>query len=177
MRKCTRSTIPLAAAAETRSPFEQNLGTVAERSTTRDRNLSLLLLVVAAHQRLGRLVDRELSADGVESGDYALLSLVGVRGPVRLTEVAAALGMRITTASDAVRRLESRGHVARLPNPDDGRSWLFELTGAGDDEWRRGWPALRRIDGILDELLDDRPSVRQALLELGDAAEAALTDG
>ena len=122
---------------------------MAERRRTRDPNLSLLLLVVAAHQRLGRLVERELSSDGVEPADYALLSLIGVRGPARLTEVAAALGTRITTASDAVRRLESRGHVARLPNPDDGRSWLFELTEAGDDEWRRGWAALRRIDAIL----------------------------
>jgi DNA-binding MarR family transcriptional regulator len=149
---------------------------VAERRRTRDPNLSLLLLVVAAHQRLGRLVERELSSDGVEPADYALLSLIGVRGPARLTEVAAALGMRITTASDAVRRLESRGHVARLPNPDDGRSWLFELTEAGDDEWRRGWAALRRIDAILAESLDDQPAVREALLELGAAADAALTE-
>ena len=39
---------------------------MAERRRTRDPNLSLLLLVVAAHQRLGRLVERELSSDGVE---------------------------------------------------------------------------------------------------------------
>ena len=149
---------------------------MAERSTVRESRLSLLLLVVAAHQRVGRLVDRELSADGVESGDYALLSLIGVRGPVRLTEVATALGMRITTASDAVRRLESRGQVSRIPNPEDGRSWLFELSEAGSEEWRRGWPALRRIEKILDGLLEDRAAVRAALLELGDATERALTE-
>ena len=149
---------------------------MAERPTTTERRLSLLLLVVAAHQRLGRLVDRELSADGVESSDYALLSLIGVRGPVRLTEVASELGMRITTASDAVRRLESRGHVSRVQNPADGRSWLFEVSDAGDEAWRQGWPALRRIEAILDQRLDDRAAVRAALLELGDAAERALTE-
>ena len=71
---------------------------MARRPATSERRLSTLLLVVAAHQRLGQLVERELSADGVESSDYALLSLIGVRGPVRLTEVAAELGMRLTTA-------------------------------------------------------------------------------
>jgi hypothetical protein len=46
-----------------------------------ERRLSLLLLVVAAHQRMGQLVERELAADGVAASDYALLSLVGARGP------------------------------------------------------------------------------------------------
>src|SRR3954451_14266488 len=86
-----------------------------------ERRLSLLLLVVAANQRMGQLVERELAAEGVEAADYALLSLIGVRGPVRLTEVAGERGMPRTTASDAVRRLEAGGRVERLPNPEDGR--------------------------------------------------------
>ena len=44
------------------------------------KRLSLLLLVVAASQRLGQLVERELAADGVGSNDYALLSLIGYVG-------------------------------------------------------------------------------------------------
>ena len=112
----------------------------------------------------------------VDARDYALLSLVGVRAPVRLTEAAAELGMRLTTASDAVRRLEARGHVARIPNPADGRSWLFELSLEGDEEWRRGWPALRRIQASLEGLLGDQATVRSALVELGDALERALTE-
>src|SRR3954471_20184551 len=87
-----------------------------------ERRLSLLLLLVAAHQRMAQLVDLELAADGVESTGYALLSLIGVRGPVRLTEVAGELGMSLTTASDVMRRLEGRGHVRRTANPQDGRS-------------------------------------------------------
>src|SRR5438045_6356865 len=97
-----------------------------------ERRLSLLLLLVAANQRMGQLVDLELAADGVESNGYALLSLIGVRGPVRLTEVAAELGMPLTTASDVMRRLEARRHVRRTPNPEDGRSFLFELSANGD---------------------------------------------
>ena len=40
-----------------------------------------------------------------------MLSLIGVRGPVRLTEIASQLGMPLTTASDVMRRLESRHRV------------------------------------------------------------------
>ena len=139
-----------------------------------ERRLSLLLLVLAANQRLGQLVERELASDGVEAADYGLLSLVGVRGPARLTEVAAELGMPLTTASDAMRRLEARGYAARGPNPEDGRSVLFALTAAGDDEWRRGWPALQRINKFLQEELDDPAVVREALERLGEAFSAGL---
>ena len=149
---------------------------MAQRPTAGEKRLSILLLVVAAHHRVGRLVERELSADGVAVRDYALLSLIGVRGPVRLTEVAEELGMRLTTASDAVHRLEAREHVARVANPDDGRSWLFELSPEGDREWRRGWPALRRIQATLERLLEDQTAVRSALVELGEAVERALTE-
>jgi DNA-binding MarR family transcriptional regulator len=134
------------------------------------------LLLVAAHQRMTQLVERELAADGVDSNGYALLSLVGVRGSIRLTELAGELGMPLTTASDIVRRLEQRRLVRRRPNPDDARSWLFELSAAGDREWRRGWGALQRINERLGKELGDERATRTALTELGDAFAAALTD-
>ena len=137
--------------------------------------LSILLLVVAAHQRMGQLVERELAADGVAAADYALLSLVGVRGPARLTEVAGELGMPLTTASDAVRRLEGRGHATRVPNPRDGRSVLVALTESGDAEWRRGWPGLRRVNAQLSDALADPDVVRRGLEQLGDAFAEVLT--
>ena len=137
--------------------------------------MSLLLLLVAANQRMAQLVERELAADGVEANDYGALSLIGVRGEMRLTELAAELGMPLTTASDVARRLESRGHVRRRPNPSDGRSFLFELTARGDREWRRGWGALQRVNEQLARHVDF-DDMREALTSLGSAFERALTD-
>lgn len=124
---------------------------------------------------MGQLVGRELAADGVDADGYAVLSLIGARGSVRLTDFAAELGLPLTTMSDVVRRLESRRLVRRRPNPDDGRSSLFELTARGDREWRRGWDALRRIDEKLARDVDFE-EMRKALTKLGDAFDRALTD-
>ena len=123
-----------------------------------------------------QLVDQELAADGVDPNGYAILSLIGARGAVRLTEVAAELGLPITTASDVVRRLEGRRLVKRSPNPDDGRSSLFALTASGDRQWRNGWPALQRINRALERHLDDPDNVRAAVTDLGSAFAAALAD-
>ncbi len=122
---------------------------------------------------MAQLVERELAADGVEPDGYAALSLIGARSTMRLTELAGELGMPLTTASDVVRRLEARGHVRRRQNPDDGRSFLFELTARGDREWRRGFGALTRINTALLERVDEA-AVSDALEELGAAFEAAL---
>jgi DNA-binding MarR family transcriptional regulator len=124
---------------------------------------------------MAELVDVELAADGVESNGYGMLSLIGARGPVRLTELAAELGKPLTTASDVVRRLEGRGHVRRTPNPEDARSFLFELTAKGDREWRRGWGALQRINATLVEEIDETVT-RDVLEELNRAFAFALTD-
>jgi DNA-binding MarR family transcriptional regulator len=83
--------------------------------------------------------------------------------------------MRLTTASDAMRRLEARGYATREPNPEDGRSVLFRLTDEGEAEWRRGWPGLQRITRFLDEELGDPTLVRRALESLGDAFAEGLS--
>jgi DNA-binding MarR family transcriptional regulator len=125
---------------------------------------------------MAQLVEQELAADGVDPNGYAMLSLIGVRGSVRLTELAGELGMPITTASDIVRRLEARRLVKRSPNPDDGRSSLFALTAAGGREWHNGWPALQRINRALETHLDDPDGVRSAITDLGTAFAAALSE-
>jgi len=125
---------------------------------------------------MARLVGRELAADGVDSESYASLSLIGARGSVRLTQLAEELGLPLTTMSDVVRRHESRGYVRRRPNPDDRRSFLFELTARGDREWRRGWGALQRIQGLMQAELADEEQTRAVLAELGAVFAGALKD-
>ena len=122
-----------------------------------------------------QLVERELAADGVEASNYGALSLIGARGEMRLTELSAQLGLPLTTSDAVVRRLESRGHVRRRPNPDDGRSFLFELTARGDREWRRGFGALQRVNERLAQDVDF-DEMRSALSSLGAAFARALTD-
>lgn len=120
-----------------------------------------------------QLVERELAADGVEPSHYATLSLIGAFGPMRLTEVADQLGIPLTTTSDTVRRLERQRLVRRRPNPEDGRSFLFELSARGDREWRRGWSALQRINEQLHAAIDT-VATRRVLAELDAAFEAAM---
>ena len=128
-------------------------------------------------QRLTALLDRHLETAGAAGSPFGLLSALGIWGPITPTELASRIGMPPTTLSSALARASARGYVQRLPNPNDGRSYLVELSEEGDRAWRVGWPALRsalaRLEQELGGSLDD---VQEAIERLDAAAQAALDE-
>jgi DNA-binding MarR family transcriptional regulator len=63
--------------------------------------------------------------------DARALRVIGHHGPTRLGIVAEHLRIAPRSATDVVDRLESRGLVARAPDPDDRRAMTVSLTGRG----------------------------------------------
>jgi DNA-binding MarR family transcriptional regulator len=68
---------------------------------------------------------------GLRSDDFAIYSAVLATGPLTISQLAQMLGMPLTTVSDYVRAMATRGHALRLRNPADSRSYLVSLTEEG----------------------------------------------
>ena len=94
---------------------------------------TILFDVFLTNQRRKAMIARALAGMGLPPEDYPLYVFVGAEGPWTPTGLAARLGMPLSTVLFRVRGLERRGHAERMPNPDDGRSFLIQLT----DEGRR----------------------------------------
>ena len=106
---------------------------------------------------------------------YGLMSLIGASGSITTTEVAARLGIAVTTASDRIRRLEDRGFAERAPNPADGRSHLVSLTPAGRTAFESTWANWQRAMAELeDELSMPSPQIAEAVRELDRAMREIL---
>jgi DNA-binding MarR family transcriptional regulator len=90
----------------------------------------LLQLWTAAHMA-ERLVAEHMERAGLSDEQFALLSRIALDEPMTPTALAAEMGVPLTTLADAVRRLDERGEIERLPNPRDGRSHLLTLSAAG----------------------------------------------
>jgi DNA-binding MarR family transcriptional regulator len=129
------------------------------------RNTVLLQLWTAAHMA-ERLVDEHLQRLGVSDEQFALLSLIGLYGPVTPTALATRMGVPLTTLADAVRRLDARGEIERLPNPEDGRSHLLTLSPAGHARRKAAHP------GVVGSVEDVRKQLELRLEEV----EAAMDD-
>ena len=128
----------------------------------------LLLNIWIASELMAARLEQNLVADGVDSDFYGTMSVIGAFGPLTPSEIAERTGAPLTTVSDRVRRMVDDRDVERVPNPEDGRSHLLQLTKRGDAKWRRGWPALqktiREISENLERPVDDVHDVLEDLI-------------
>src|SRR5258707_878324 len=105
-------------------------------------NRELFLKTTVAAQYVGQVVERHLAPVGVPGFLLALVTHVRDHQPVTPSEVAVASGVPLTTLRDNIQRLVDRGLARRIPNPGDARSYLLELTPAGEAMSRAADPAL-----------------------------------
>ena len=79
----------------------------------------------------------------------------------RMSDLSEATSMSLSHLSRVVTRLEKKGFVARIPDPNDGRATFAALTPAGQRAVQAGHPGylaeLRRI--FFDNLSDDELEV------------------
>ena len=74
----------------------------------------------------------------------ALLRHLALAEPVRAGELASRLAVEASHVTRQVQQLERTGHIIRVPDPDDGRAQLIQLTDAG-----RGTVERMRVVGCL----------------------------
>ena len=82
--------------------------------------------------RRQRRASREGFGESVTHGQFRVLRTLGnADQPIRLSELAARLGIVPRSATSVVDDLEAAGLVARQPDPNDRRATLVDLTPDG----------------------------------------------
>lgn len=117
-------------------------------------------------RRVSQHYDRQVAASGLKTTQYSLLSQIEHLGPVRPSELAAAMAMEASTLTRNLQPLAANGWVEVGPGAD-GRSRLVAVTASGrakrleaQRDWKRAQLALNERLGIarvaeLHALLDD----------------------
>ena len=138
-------------------------------------NRELFLKTTVASGYVAQLVQRRLDPVGIPAYLLALATHVRDHQPVTPSGIAAASGIPLTTLRDNIQRLVDRGLARRIPNSDDRRSYLLELTPAGVAMMRAADPELleayRAVEARLPRPLAE---YEQALEELIVALEDAV---
>lgn len=86
--------------------------------------------------RLSRRMRRHEFA-GLTPSQLAALTTVGISGPLRLGDLAAAEGIAPSTLTRVVAVLEEAGYATRRPDPTDARATTIAITEAGKDALTR----------------------------------------
>ena len=114
------------------------------------------LLTLGRPSHLRRIGERVRAGAGLplDRAAYPVLRGIAECGPVRLSDLAARLGVEISTASRQVKELEQAGLVERTGDPKDGRVTMLALAPAGREALKKLRESWRRT---LVEILDAWP--------------------
>jgi DNA-binding MarR family transcriptional regulator len=104
------------------------------------------------HRRLNRTLDETLSEFGLDTAEYKALSALSQAGPPHRS-TPGRLARRMDLSSGAMTnrldRLEEAGLVRRVPDPDDRRGVLVELTDAGQAAWEQSVSAQAEKESLI----------------------------
>lgn len=127
---------------------------------------TILLDVFLANQRRKRMIETALEGTDVPPEDYPFYVFIGADGPWTPTGLAAFFDMPLSTVLFRIGRLERRGHIDRIPNPDDGRSYLVSLSDEGQRLLGTARPAFRDYaEAVEARLGPERVEALRAALE------------
>ena len=117
-------------------------------------------------------------AQGLTSQQISLLTML-TSGGVRMSDIAANLGVRTPTATQSVDRLGKAGLVQRDPDPTDARAVLVSLTPQGEEVLaREDRHRNERVADVLSELSAGELDLLEAALPvLGRLARAPESNG
>lgn len=104
-------------------------------SNSRDVELAHALRLAVG--RLARRL-RQRTLGGLTPSQLSVLASLDRHGPLTLGALAEVEGVAPASISGIVSRLEDKGLVERAANPGDRRSFLVELSAAGEQLLQRG---------------------------------------
>ena len=95
------------------------------------------------------------------------------QGPARMSDIAARLGCSLSSATSMVERLEGKGLVQRVHDPDDRRVVICRLTPEGREQFEQVWRVQRNeIERLVGSLsIDQLTIIIQAMTILTETLE------
>jgi DNA-binding MarR family transcriptional regulator len=129
--------------------------------TAEDALMSLMMA-------LGRRMRQRQPGDEIDYSAFPLLKLLSHQGPMRLSALAAVLGLDASTVSRHARQLEDRGLLERTEDPDDGRASRVAVSERGHACLAKGFETRKQLithalDGWTGE---ERDTLRELLHRL-----------
>jgi DNA-binding MarR family transcriptional regulator len=109
-----------------------------------------------AERRICIYCEETLQVSDLPHDETYLICHLHAHAPCAVSGLKRDLGLRRSTLSSMLDRLEARGLVRRLPNPDDGRSVMVEPTRTGRALGRRVARALAGLEREIERQLTPR---------------------
>lgn len=127
-------------------------------------------LIKLVHDALDRTINRELESVRLTNSQLAVLTFFQFRGDANTTirDIQEYLNVSHPTAAGLVKRLEQKGFVHLLVDPDDKRARIVRLTDAARAEFATDTRSTTELEELMMKGLDpdERNQLRSLLLRV-----------
>lgn len=120
------------------------------------------------------LIDEAVRDSGLDADEFAVYSVLASTDGMTPTDLARWMAAPATTVSSYATRFERRGHVRRVTNPADRRSYRLQLTDAGRAAHLAAGVLFQpALEEVTRRLGPGAPDTHRALLALHEALTSA----
>ncbi len=105
--------------------------TAVKTSNARPLSTGLGYLIRSTHKVFSRRLASELAVHGISFKQYFYLRALLEEDRISQIELSARVGMNRATVTSVLDTMEAQNLVRRVPDPDDRRVYLVELTAKG----------------------------------------------
>lgn len=115
---------------------------------------------------------------GLEASELAALEHLQAAGAINQKRLGERLSMSPGAITAMIDRLERRGYVERIPNPEDRRSALVKITKAGlEESLRHLWPYIEDMKGVEEGFSEEERAVVARFLRAATQATQRAAEG
>ena len=115
---------------------------------------------------------------GLEASELAALEHLQATGAINQKRLGERLSMSPGAITAMIDRLEKRGYVERIPNPEDRRSVLVNITKAGlEESLRHLWPYIEDMKSVEAGFSEEERAVAARFLRAATQATQRAAEG
>ena len=110
-----------------------------------------LATLARAHNLLEQLLDATIVETGLSASELLVMQVAFEADEPSIGVILRSTGLRASTLSSLLRRLQRRGYIRLVPGSRDGRSRLVEVTLPGQQATRIAWSLHLELERNLGE--------------------------
>ncbi len=115
--------------------------------------LPLIKELVSTYQAFEAYSAVHIKEMGLTMTQFDILATLGNQPPMTCKELGEKTLVLKGTMTGVLERLEAKGLIEKLPNEEDGRSYKIGLTKAGEQTFKKAFPAhLKYLQGAFEKL-------------------------
>ena len=129
------------------------------------RYLALIKNLALSYQAFEAYSAQHIRETGLTVTQFDILATLGNQPPMTYKELGEKTLVLKGTMTGVIERLEAKGLVKKIPNPEDGRSTKIGLTKAGEKMFKKVFPAhLKHLEAAFGKL--NKKDIEQTICSL-----------